>query len=91
MAQVGSRRPLNVEARFRFRISPCEICGGQSDTGTVLQFAPVSIIPPTVHTHFIYVLILPEAQMGEVWEPSKKQCSFGNLGALVRIVLSLSL
>ena len=33
----------------------CGICGGQSDTVTVflptLQFSPVSIIPPLLHTH----------------------------------------
>jgi hypothetical protein len=79
----------------------------------VLQFSPVSIIPPMLHTHsyiyhqrcimflsqyfsfplpvsfhqcsiliFMYTLLLPEGQTGEVWETSKKQCSFGNRGAL---------
>jgi hypothetical protein len=32
--QVVSRWPLTVEARVRDRVSPCEICGGQSGTGT---------------------------------------------------------
>jgi len=31
---------------------------------------------------FIYTLLLQEGQMGEAWEPSKKQSSFGNRGAL---------
>jgi hypothetical protein len=35
------------------------------------------------------MLLSPEGQMGETWEPSKKQYSFGNLGALDRKVLSL--
>ena len=81
-----SRRHLKAEAWVRFQIGPCEICGGQSDTGTgfspstsgfpcqyhstnapypsihlpltlynvslpVLQFSPVSTIPPMLHTH----------------------------------------
>jgi hypothetical protein len=35
------------------------------------------------------MLLLPEEQMGYAWEPSKKQCSFGNRGALDRKVLSM--
>ena len=27
---------------------------------------------------FIYMLLLPDGQAGEAWEPSKKQCSFRN-------------
>ena len=38
---------------------------------------------------FIDMLLLPEGQTGEAWEPSKKQCCFGNRGALDRKVLSL--
>jgi hypothetical protein len=34
MAQAISRRPPTAEARFRSRVSPCGICGGQSGTGT---------------------------------------------------------
>jgi hypothetical protein len=34
MAQAVTRRPLTVEARVRFRVSPCGICGGQSGNGT---------------------------------------------------------
>jgi hypothetical protein len=34
MVQSVSRRSLTAEARFRTRVSPCGICGGQSDTGT---------------------------------------------------------
>jgi hypothetical protein len=29
---------------------------------------------------FNYMLLLPEGQTGEAWEPSKKQCSYGNRG-----------
>jgi hypothetical protein len=34
MAQAVSRRPPTAEARFRSRLIPCGICGGQSGTGT---------------------------------------------------------
>lgn len=37
------------------------------------------------------MLPLPERQMGEAWEPSKKQRSFENREALDRKVLPLSL
>jgi hypothetical protein len=34
MAQAVSLRRLNSEARIRAWVSPCGICGRQSDTGT---------------------------------------------------------
>ena len=34
---------------------------------------------------FIDVLLLPEEQMGEVWEPSKTQCYSGNNGRKIHI------
>jgi hypothetical protein len=41
-------------------------------------FSPVSIIPQMLHTYLRYISVLPEGQTVEAWEPSKKQCSFGN-------------
>jgi hypothetical protein len=38
MAQAASRRSLTAEARFRSRVSPCRVCGGQSGTG--IGFSP---------------------------------------------------
>jgi hypothetical protein len=35
------------------------------------------------------MLLLPEEQLGEAWEPSKKQCSFGSQGIFGRKVPSL--
>jgi hypothetical protein len=35
-------------------------------------------------TLFIYTLLWPEGPTGEGWEPSKKQCSFGNWGEVDR-------
>jgi hypothetical protein len=53
MAQAVSRRPLTAEARFRSRVSPCEICFGQSGTGTGFspscRFSPVNFIPLVLH------------------------------------------
>jgi len=52
-----SHRFLNVKAKVRFRTIPLEICGGQTDKGTVyflpiFQVSPVSIIQP-----ILYILI----------------------------------
>jgi hypothetical protein len=33
MVQAVNRRPPTTEARFRSRVIPCGICGGQSGTG----------------------------------------------------------
>jgi hypothetical protein len=53
MAQAVSRRSLTTEARVRSRVSPCEICDGQSGTGTGFspscQFSPVNFIPLVLH------------------------------------------
>jgi hypothetical protein len=49
MAQAVSRRPLTAEARFRSRVGPCGICGGQSGTGT--GFSPsTSVFPCHFHS-----------------------------------------
>ena len=39
----------------------------------------------------MYMLLLPEGQMIEAWEPSRKEWCFGNRGALGRKLLLLSL
>ena len=55
MSWAVSRRHLTTEAWVRSQTSPCEICGGQSVTGTGFSpstsVSPVSTIPPMPHTH----------------------------------------
>jgi hypothetical protein len=49
MAQAVSRRPHTAEACVRSRVSPCEIYGGQSGTGT--GFSPsTSVFPCQYHS-----------------------------------------
>ena len=61
----------------------------------VIWFSHVSIITLILHTHFHLHADLTRRTMGEVWELSKKEISFGNRwgggGALDRKVDSLGL
>jgi hypothetical protein len=54
MVQVISRRHLAAEDRVRFLVCPCDVCGGQSATGTGflrdLRFFPGNIILPWLST-----------------------------------------
>jgi hypothetical protein len=37
----------------------------------LFRFSPIIIIPPALHTHLIFSLLLPEGQTGKALEPSK--------------------
>jgi hypothetical protein len=50
MAQAVSRRPLTAESRVRTQINPCEICGGQSVTGTDF-FSSSSVFTLSIQFH----------------------------------------
>ena len=49
------RRPLTTEVQVRSRASPCEICGGQRDSGegfySNTSLSSFSIIPKMLHAH----------------------------------------
>jgi len=48
MDQGDSNWPLVMEARDRYQVSQCEICGGQSGPGT--GFSPsISVLPCQYH------------------------------------------
>ena len=49
MAQAFSRRPVTTEAPVRSQVSPCEICGGQSGTGTGFS-SSTSLFPCQYHS-----------------------------------------
>jgi hypothetical protein len=101
MGKAASCRPLTMEAPFRSQNSPCEISGGKGGTATGFSpsttvfpchyLFPVTTIPRCSILTSTYTSLLPEGQTGEAWEPPKKQCYFGNRGALDRKVLALSL
>jgi len=68
---------LAAETRVQTQVSSCEVCGGRSATG--ISFPRVFPFPLSVPFHqrstliFTYILLLPERQKGEAWEPSKKR------------------
>jgi hypothetical protein len=50
------RLPLTAEARFRSQVSQCEMCGGQSGTGT--GFSPsTSVFPCQYHSAFAITML----------------------------------
>ena len=73
------------------RANTCNNCG--SCEGFLSQYI---CFPLWVSFHqfsiliFIYMLLLADRQMGEAWEPSEKQWSFGKRGAFTRRVLSFN-
>ena len=85
-----NRRPFNVEALVRSRVSPCKVCGRHCGTGTefspVLWFSSVSTIPPVLHTldSNNYHIINTRQQSLETF----KEFFFGYWGTLDRNLLS---
>jgi hypothetical protein len=95
MDQAVSLQLLTAEARVRFQVCPCKICGGQSVFRQgfffrVRRVSLVNIIPPVLHTYLQLHVAVTSRAKGEAGD-LLKECSFGNRGALDRKVLSLIL
>jgi hypothetical protein len=67
-------RPNVPEAQVHFQVSPRHVCGGK--IGKAADFTPSTAIwscsfYSTNALYFIYMLLLPEEKMGEVYEHLK--------------------
>ena len=62
-------------------------CGEKRGSGTSFSSSisvfPCSIIPTMLHTIFILIILLPEGQAGEAWEPSNKAMPFRISGSIL--------
>ena len=74
--QAVSRWPLIVAARVRFQATPTDICDVRSGIGAgfppstlVLSSKYHSTSAPYSSSPAVYMLLLPEARMGEPWGP----------------------
>ena len=61
----------NTISGVRSKVIPCEICGRQRALEqvflpAVLQFSPVSVIPPTLHANLHLHVALNQDKIGEV-------------------------
>ena len=83
MDHAVSLQPLTTEARVRFQVCPCEVCGGQSVLRLgffrVRRLSPVSIIPPVLHTDLQLHVAVTSRAKDEDWD-LPKQMFFGKLG-----------
>ena len=77
MAQAVGRLLVIAKARVRSQVSPFEICGEQSGTGTA-GCTSASVFPTSLSYRQCSILIcivnvtLSEGRAGEAWEPSNK-------------------
>ena len=88
IVHVVSCRRLTAAVRFRSKVSPCEICDGQSGTWTgllpALQISPVNTIPSMFHSH-LHLHVAPTRRAnGRSLGAFQKAMPFGNRGALDR-------
>ena len=73
IVQTVSRWLLTGETRVPCQVSICEVCGGQSGTGTgifprVSRSFPVIIIPLMPHIHLHLDTVPTTGQPREAWE-----------------------
>ena len=87
-AQAVIRRRLTAFICVQSVIGPCEICAGQSDTGTdISSSASVSINPPLLHTPLYLNTTISEEKAGVVWEPPRRGMIFLSARTLERRAL----
>ena len=95
IVQIVSCRRLTAAARFRSKVSPCEICGGQSGTWTGLlpafQISPANTIPSMFHSHLHLHVAHTRRINGRCLGTFQKAMLFGNRGALDRKELPILL
>ena len=88
MALAVSHKPLTAEAGFRSQAGRCEILEHKVAMGQVyhrvLSFCRVSVSPVVPHTHVCVHAAVAWSAKGQGWEPSKKECTFGNRVAFDR-------
>lgn len=76
MIQAVSPLPLTTEARIRSQVSTCDICGGQSSTGT--GFSPSTMyfgFPAMFHDHFLQHVAVTRRtseRNNDLWEIEKQ-------------------
>ena len=66
---TGGHSPVS---HCRSRDSPCEISSSWTGFLPILQFSPLSIIPPMPYPH-LHLHVLLQEQTGEACEPSKSK------------------
>jgi hypothetical protein len=85
MDQAVICRPLTTKVRVQSQISPCQICGRKSATGTALypsmSVLPSLIILPMLRTHLWIHVALARMASGRGFRSSAKQHFFKNRGA----------
>jgi len=87
-AQAVSRLPLTAETRFDSKSLHVIFVVDKASIEQVflrmLRFSPLSIFHHCSILVFTDMLFLPEGQVSEDWEPSKKHFCFGNPGIMDR-------
>lgn len=84
VAKVARRQPLISQARVRCLASPCEFCSRQKANGPHLYSSasalPVSIIPPSTHTHLHLNISFTRRTSGLSLETFKQGGAVLNIG-----------
>lgn len=87
--QAVIRLFFTLEAGVRCQVNPCENYCVETGTGDrfihgAIRFSTVTIIPPLLHSHLHVHVGRSRKKYGEACQPSKKQRSCRNQGALHR-------